>query len=196
MRADEDRTPNLRGECVTHPPGQTVTYHPGCTTEGIDIQLDYRLNLDELGLDGVLTINELYSIIDSYSVNGTDFAGTTSAAIGTAIFDWKSVLTVNYSLDEWTAFSRWSYVPELPETGFGTISGFSGQTPIAPEASYVDVALRYQPTDWLSVTMTVNNVSDEETPQTINGVFSQGNTDPQVYDVIGRSWFLSVKTKM
>lgn len=165
-------------------------------TEGIDIQLDYRLNLDELGLDGVLTINELYSIIDSYSVNGTEFAGTTSAAIGTAIFDWKSVLTVNYSLDEWTAFSRWSYVPELPEIGFGTISGFSGQTPIAPEASYVDVALRYQPTDWLSVTMTVNNVSDEETPQTINGVFSQGNTDPQVYDVIGRSWFLSVKTKM
>jgi len=166
------------------------------STKGIDVQLDYRLNLEDLDFYGVLTINELYSIIDSYTINGSELAGTTSAAIGTAIFDWKSVLSVSYALDEWMVYSRWSYVPELPEVGFGTIAGFSGQTPIAPEASYVDVALRYQPTDWLTLTATVNNVADEEAPQTINGVFSQANTDPQVYDVVGRSWFLSVKTKM
>ncbi|MEQ1755045.1 MAG: TonB-dependent receptor [Micropepsaceae bacterium] len=165
-------------------------------TNGIDIQVDYRLNLADIGLGGVLTINELYSIIDSYQINGDELAGTTSAAIGTAIFDWKSVLSGSYAIDDWMLYSRWSYVPELPEVGFGTISGFAGTTPIAPEASYVDVALRYTPVDWLAVTVTVNNVSDEETPQTINGVFSQANTDPQVYDVVGRSWFLSVKTKM
>ena len=165
-------------------------------TNGIDIQVDYRLDLDDLGLDGILSINELYSIIDSYKINGDEFIGTTSAAIGTALFDWKSVFSVNYAIDDWMVYSRWSYVPELPEIGFGTISGFGGVTPIAPAASYVDVAVRYTPVDWLAITMTVNNVADDETPQTINGVFSQGNTDPQVYDVVGRSWYLSVKTKL
>ncbi len=161
-------------------------------TEGYDIQVDYRLDLDDIGLAGALTVNELYSIIDSYTINGGEFAGTTSAGIGTAIFDWKSVLSVQYLLDEWTLYTRWSYVPELIETGWDTASGHT----YAPAASYVDVAARYAPVDWLAITLTVSNVADDDAPQTLNGLFSQGNTDPQVYDVLGRTWALSVKTKL
>ncbi len=161
-------------------------------TEGYDIQVDYRLDLDDIGLTGILSVNELYSIIDSYTINGGEFAGTTSAGIGTAIFDWKSVLSAQYSLDEWILYTRWSYVPELIETGWDTASGHT----FAPEASYVDVSVRYAPLDWIAITLSVQNVADEDAPQTLNGLFSQGNTDPQVYDVLGRTWSLSVKTKM
>ena len=135
-----------------------------------------------------LSINELYSIIDSYTINGSEFAGSTSAGIGGGIFDWKSVTQATYVLDEWTLYTRWSYVPALVERGW------NGQK--APAASYVDMAVRYAPVDWLSVTLTVNNVADDEAPQTLNGLFDQGNTDPQIYDVTGRSWSLAVKTKM
>lgn len=157
-------------------------------TNGMDIQLDYRLDLADIGLGGILSINELYSIIDSYTINGSEFAGSTSAGIGGGIFDWKSVTQATYVLDEWTLYTRWSYVPALVERGW------NGQK--APAASYVDMAVRYAPVDWLSVTLTVNNVADDEAPQTLNGLFDQGNTDPQIYDVTGRSWSLAVKTKM
>jgi iron complex outermembrane receptor protein len=157
-------------------------------TNGMDIQVDYRLDLAEIGLGGILSINELYSIIDSYTINGAEFAGSTSAGIGGGIFDWKSVTQATYVLDEWTLYARWSYVPALVERGW------NGQK--APAASYVDMAVRYAPVDWLSVTLTVNNVADDEAPQTLNGLFDQANTDPQIYDVTGRSWSLAVKTKM
>jgi len=168
------------------------------TTEGYDIQVDYRLDLADIGLGGILSINELYSIIDSYKINATEFAGSTSAGIGGGIFDWKSVLSVTYQLDDWTLFGRWSYVPELSERGFGTEYGFAGVTPYAPAASYVDMAVKYTPAEWLAVTLTVNNIADEGAPQTVNGSFDQANTDPQIYGkgVLGRTWSLSVKTKM
>jgi outer membrane receptor protein involved in Fe transport len=169
----------------------TVANQASFATEGYDIQIDYRLNLEDIGLAGVLSINELYSIIESYQFNGNEFAGTTSASIGGAIFDWKSVLTVNYGIDDWTFMTRWSYVPALPSNQFtgGAV------IPVSPAASYVTMAVRYSPVDWLAMTLTVQNVTDEDTPQTLDGLFSQGNTDPQVYDVDGRSWALSVRTK-
>lgn len=159
------------------------------STEGYDIQIDYRLDLAEIDLDGILTINELFSYIDVYSIDGDNYAGTTSAGIGGAIFDWKSALSVQYAIDDWTVFSRWTYVPELTE------NDWAGD-PKSPEASYVDVAVRYAPVDWLSMTVTVNNVADEETPQTLNGLFDQANTDAALYDPLGRSWAFSVRTKM
>jgi hypothetical protein len=42
----------------------------------------------------------------------------------------------------------------------------------------------------------VNNVADEETPQTLNGLFDQANTDAALYDPLGRTWALSIRTKM
>ncbi len=157
------------------------------STSGIDIQVDYRIDLDEIGLAGVLSINELYSIIDSYEQNGVEYTGYNFTSIGGAIFDWKSVLSTTYSLDEWTVFARWSYMPELIGASFGETT---------PAASYVDMAVRYQPADWLDVTLSVSNVADDEAPQIATGILSQGNTDPQVYDVTGRSWSLAIKTKM
>ncbi len=156
-------------------------------TNGIDIQVDYRLDLEDIGLDGILSINELYSIIDSYQFNGNESVGTTDAGIGGATFDWKSVLDVTYRLDDWTVNTRWSYVPELTDSLVGQL---------VPAASYVDMAVRYTPTEWMAITLSVSNVADEAPAQTIGGLFSQANTDPQVYDVLGRSWALEIRTKM
>lgn len=168
-------------------------------TNGIDIQVDYRIDLADLGLGGVLSINALYSILDSFTFDADttvaggvgEFAGTTSSGIGGAFPEYKSVLSGTYQLDNWVLFTRWSYTPPMEFAGLG------GHELFGPAASYVDMAVRYSPTDWMDVTLSVSNVADEATPQTVDGAFfGQGNTDPQVYDVIGRSWNLAVKTKM
>ena len=153
------------------------------STEGVDIQLEWSVPIGP----GQLTINELYSIIDSYQFNGTEFAGTGSAGIGGAIFDSKSVLSVTYNVGDWTLFGRWSYVPSLssmpPPTSFAHTS--------SPEASYIDLATRWNVTDNFTLTVNVDNVMDEYPPQTAEGFFSQANTDPQLYRVLGRSFAIS-----
>ncbi len=160
------------------------------------------MNLEDtfLPIPGRLRINELLSIIDSYEINGTDFIGTTSASIGGALFDWKSTLSVYYTLGDWTAFARWSYVPEICDPTFasGTTAAACGAADFGqydPEASYVDASVRWAVTDNFQVTGFIGNLFDETPPQTPAGLFSQANTDPQVYRVLGRTFSISAKLR-
>lgn len=160
-------------------------------TDGIDVQAEWSLDLAEIGLPGRIRVNELFSHVDSYTFDGNEFVGTTSAGIGGAIFDWKNTLTVYYNLADWTFMGRWSYLPELADDpGFG----FTIQ-PYQPEASYVDMSARWNVTDNVALSAFVGNVFDEEPPQTLNGIFSQGNTDPQVYRVLGRTFSLNARVR-
>ncbi|MGE0742709.1 MAG: TonB-dependent receptor [Hyphomonadaceae bacterium] len=149
-------------------------------TSGYDIQAEWSLPLGP----GQLTINELYSILDSFTVNGAEFAGTTSAAIGGALPDYKSVLSVTYNVGDWTLFGRWSYTPSLVGSTVGEDT---------PEASYFDASVRWNVTDNFTLTANVDNLTDDYPPQTIDGYFSQANTDPQVYRVLGRTFSIAAR---
>ncbi len=63
--------PGLLGQ---HDRGNQGTF----ATEGVDIQLEWSVPIGP----GQLTVNELYSILDSFQFNGNEFAGTSTAAIG------------------------------------------------------------------------------------------------------------------
>ena len=137
---------------------------------------------------GQLTINELYSILDSFQFNGNEFAGSTSAAIGGALPEYKSSLSVTYNVGDWTLFGRWSYVPSLYANG---VCAAYFACDDSPEASYFDASVRWNVTDSFTLTANIDNVMDEYPPQTPEGVFSQANTDPQVYRVLGRTFAIS-----
>ena len=150
-------------------------------TKGWDIQLEWSLPIGP----GQFTANELLSLTDSYSINGTEYAGKTGiAATGAGIPDYKSVLSLTYNIGDWTVFGRWSYVPEMEDVIF-----LNGQKD--PAASYVDASLRWNVTDAFTLTGVVNNVTDETPPQTVTGLFLQANTDPETYRVLGRSFFIT-----
>ncbi|MGH6949787.1 MAG: TonB-dependent receptor domain-containing protein, partial [Vitreimonas sp.] len=153
-------------------------------TSGYDIQLEWSVPIGP----GQLTVNELYSILDSFSINGNELAGTTTGAIGGALPDYKSVLSVSYNVGDWTLFGRWSYVPEMDDPSFGFLGLVDGVT---PEASYFDASVRWNVTDSFTLTANVDNLMDEYPPQTRGGLFSQANTDPQVYRVLGRTLAVS-----
>jgi outer membrane receptor protein involved in Fe transport len=150
-------------------------------TSGYDIQLEWSVPIGP----GQLTVNELYSILESYIFNGTDFAGTSSAGIGGQFPDYKSVLSVSYAFGDWTLFGRWSYAPETESQNWANT--------ISPEASYVDLSVRWALTDNFTLTANVDNLLDEIAPQTADGFFSQANTDPQAYDVLGRQFAVSAR---
>jgi iron complex outermembrane recepter protein len=161
----------------------------GLATEGYDIQLEWSLPLGP----GQLTINELYSILDSFTFTGAsgipnELAGGTSAFIGGALPDYKSVLSVTYNVGDWTLFGRWSYVPEMYSNGICANYFACDDT---PDASYVDVAARWNVTDNFTLTANIDNIFDDYPPQTAEGTFSQANTDPQVYRVLGRMFSVS-----
>ncbi|WP_395646083.1 TonB-dependent receptor domain-containing protein [Terricaulis sp.] len=152
-------------------------------TNGIDFQLEWSVPLGA----GQLTVNELYTLVDSLTFNGTEFAGTSAGSIGSSTPDFKSVLSVTYNVGDWTLFSRWSYTPE-------TTSGNGIGGVINPSASYVDASARWNVTDNFTVTGVIDNLFDETPPQTADGVLGgQGNTDPQMYRVLGRSFSVSAR---
>jgi len=141
-------------------------------TSGYDIQLEWSVPIGP----GELTVNELYSILDSYQINGTEFAGGASASIGGALPDYKSVLSVSYNVGDWTLFGRWTYQPEA--------FSFNYPNTFQPEVSYIDVSARWAMTDNFTITANVDNLLDEYPPQLADN--SQANTDPQNYRVLGR----------
>jgi len=151
------------------------------STEGVDLQLEWSLPLGP----GQLTINELYSVLESYQINTTEFAGGSSAGIGGAFPDFKSVMSVSYNVGDWTLFGRWTYYPETYSFNWGNTVGNPAQT-INPESSYIDLTARWAMTDNFTLTANVDNVLDEYPPQTAEGFFAQANTDVQNYRPLGR----------
>lgn len=155
-------------------------------TKGVDLQLEWSVPIGP----GQLTVNELYSILDTWVFNGIEYAGSSSATIGSSVPDYKSVLSVTYNVGDWTLFGRWSYVPPMWSAGLGLLGFDVGET---PEASYFDVSARWNVTDNFTLTANIDNLMDEYPPQTMDGAFSggQANTDPQTFRTLGRSFAVS-----
>lgn len=172
-------------------------------TAGIDVQLEWSVPVGP----GQLTINELFSLTEDYTFNGTDLLGTSSGGIGSFVPEYKSVLSLSYNVGDWTLFGRWTYNPENGSSflgcrlgnegtaGFGCGPGDAGigfDIGRSPEASYFDVSARWAVTDNFTLTAVVDNLTDEQPPQTPDGTFGgQANTDVQVYRVLGRSFAIS-----
>ena len=162
----------------------TVSNQGALATSGWDIQLEWSLPLGP----GQLTLNELYSILDAWTFNGTEFAGTSSAGIGSAFPDFKSVFSATYNVGDWTFFTRWTYTPEMDSSFLG---GFGFGVPPVAEASYWDASVRWNVTESFTLTANVDNMFDDFPPQTPDGIFLQANTDVQVYRPLGRAFTIS-----
>ncbi len=163
----------------------TVSNQASLETRGVDLQVEWSVPVGP----GQLSINELYSILDSFKFNGNEYAGGTGGGVGSATPDYKSVLSVTYTLGDWTLFGRWTYTPAMYSNG--TCAAYFACDD-APAASYVDLSARWNVTDNFTLTGLVSNVFDDYPPQTAEGIIGgQGNTDPQVYRVTGRSFAVS-----
>ena len=165
-------------------------------TKGVDTQLDWSVDLEDHGMRGRLSINELFTYVDELNFDGDDDVGNAWASIGGASFDWKSVLSVTYNIGDWTLFGRWSYTPELNDVTF--TNALDDSVYKTPAASYVDFSARWDVTDSLQLTAFIGNVLDEQAPILPIGVYNgQANTDAQLYypGMFGRNFSISAKAR-
>ena len=100
-------------------------------------------------------------------------------------------MTGSYQLGDWMVQARWTYTPEMTDENvdYGLV------LPKTEAASYIDLSGRWNVNDNLQLNANIGNLLDKDPPQFIAGVFSQGNTDPQVYRVLGRTFNVAARLR-
>ena len=188
------------------------------TLDGVDLTVNWAIDLhDTMEADpmwGALAFNLSGTWLDTFIVQGSaagqgaDYAGTIGTAspvnIGLNTDDafpkvkaqlgttWDVPL-LNFSLG-----TRISYIGAMKNAlslvgwsgypyGIGKVTG-------VPATFYIDVFGNYAITDYLVLRAGVNNVLDQQ-PRQYNPS-QQDGTDPALYDIIGRRFFVGVTAKL
>jgi len=117
-----------------------------------------------------------------------EYAGTIgSTGLGGAIPRWRSLLQLGYDWQQVRLYARWQYVSSMRDAVYPDFH--------VPATNYVGAGVRVEvakgPLAGLGVTIGVDNLFDEEPP--LFPSYSQANTDPSQYDVLGRRFFISVQ---
>jgi outer membrane receptor protein involved in Fe transport len=183
-------------------------------TDGVDVNGDYRLNLDDVGAHGMGSV--------AFSFNGTwlnhltttlpdhtsyECAGLYGIVCGVPAPHWRHNMRVTWN-SPWNAqFSvNWRFIGPS-SLDFNTSqpdvqNGFKDTLPTDANLSswsYLDLAVSWRVKDHFTVRGGVNNVLDTDPPlvdANSFGIsappFGNGNTWPQAYDPLGRVFFLGL----
>lgn len=155
-------------------------------TEGVDLQIDYSHTLGAGSFTGSLYVTRVNHWNYSDPSGGeTDYVGTIgSGGLGRALPKWKSLLSVAYSWHALSLVGRWNYVDGMRDATYPWFE--------VPARNYLDVGATWAvdsgPFDGLSLQAGVDNLTDTDPP--VFPSYSQANTDPSVYDVLGRRYYL------
>ncbi len=168
---------------------------------GIDFQLDYRFDLDQVGLPhsaGALQVGSIATYLSKYTVTPAD--GTAPTRYAGAISDtfvtsdgenlyshprWKANSYLTYLNGPFVGTVRWRYI--------GPMANLDAPTQPVPTISYFDADIHYTINKMLTVSAGIVNIGDRQ-PPFISTL--ELRTDAATYDVIGRTFFLSAKVKL
>jgi outer membrane receptor protein involved in Fe transport len=161
----------------------------GVDTSGVDVHLDWSV----VAGTGLLGANFLVNYVDEWQArepNGAEaeYVGTIGfRALGSAIPRWRSLLGLHYDWGALTLYSRWQHVDSMHDARYPDFR--------VPGRDYVDAgatyAFEYGWLDGLAATAGVENLFDEQPP--VFPSYSQANTEPAMYDVLGRRFFVSLR---
>ena len=176
-------------------------------TNGIDITLNYLWpiqNWGSLGFSLVGTYLNEFIVEPIPGLGSYDCAGLYGTTCGTPLPTWRSKLSVTWNTP-WNvnAYLAWRYFssvdidssssnPQL-NAPYDSVNGsLSAQ-------NYLDLALQWMVTKNFTVRGGVNNVTDRDPPIISSAIagppYGNGNTYPQVYDTLGRNFFINVTAK-
>ena len=168
----------------------------GLKTDGVDVQVDWRRSLGDggdLGFNFVTTFVNEHSESPQPGEPFIDYVGTISQEVAEALPDFKATFTTLWDFRNFANVIRLRYLPSMEHRDSVTI----GSTDPAICACtgvdsivYVDASTAWQATEALTVRLGIDNLTDEKpelyTPDQDSG------TNPTVYDVIGRRYFVTV----
>src|SRR3989440_5716192 len=167
----------------------------GLKTDGLDIQLGWKVALADLGLghsSGRVFVNSGIGYLHAYSVQtlpGTrfqDFSGTNTIAanynLSASFPKWKTITTLGYGLGGATVSVRWRYQTAMKDVTAVTTPANPG---VGVDAySLFDVFGSYDINKQWQIRAGVTNAGNHG-PMLVSS--SQTSTDPSVFDEIGRA---------
>jgi iron complex outermembrane recepter protein len=174
----------------------------GLRTKGVDVALDYRMDLGEGGLAFNLVGTYVDSLvtdvgipINAAGLQTYDCKGFYGVTCGVPTPEWRHKLRVTYTAPSvFTASLAWRYIGSVRDEQTQTNEFLAGGNFLAADKikaySYFDLALSADVTEMASFRVGVNNLLDKDPPligqQSLSATFGNGNTYPQVYDALGR----------
>jgi len=161
-------------------------------TSGIDLQVDWSFDIADAGGPdwGSLAINTVISYLDTRQDNVfeggvfTERKGTISSSVNNSFPEWKALTSVNWTNGAFGAGLRWRRVGEIT---------ILNTTQTLPAIDYFDLNGSWAVNDTVSLRAGVNNVTDEDPNVYSPGV--QANTDPSLYDILGRRYYVGLTAK-
>ena len=172
------------------------------TVSGIDTQINWSFGLDALGMSpgaGKLSLNSVISYLKDYKVAGL-FGSPTLNYAGSVGFDngsgdishpkWKANTALTYSNGGFSGTVRWRYIGSMIHVD--RVVNPSATTAGVAAFSYFDLDARYAFNEHFSIGAGVTNLTDKAPPYVSAASL---RTDPALYDIIGRTWFVSAKVK-
>lgn len=165
----------------------------GLKTSGVDVQIDWSLSLEEVGMPdwGRVSVNVVLGWLESRQLQEvpggpwTERVGTIdSSTFGNTFPEWKSLTSVNWRMGDFSLGARWRNIGEM---------NIFGAAIEVPSTDYFDLNGSWNITEEVSLRATVNNIADQEPRTFVPGI--QANTDPSTYDVLGRRYTIGLTAK-
>jgi iron complex outermembrane recepter protein len=162
---------------------------------GVDLQLNYGMNLPvgRLNVDALINHRLKDERQDGIDQPLIDFAGTVSyfgAGLGASSPDWKALINTRWLVSDFGVNLRTRYLHGMDNRlskifpGESAISGVGSVT-------YWDLSGSWSATSNIQLIAGVNNLLDKQPPVYAPNV--QSGTDPSLYDVVGRRFFVQGK---
>jgi outer membrane receptor protein involved in Fe transport len=178
---------------------------------GIDLQTDYQLGLEEVGLSGWGSVG--FHLTGTYTMTAKaqnvstnpayDCAGLFGNTCGNPLPDWRHHVRVNWNSPWDATFAiTWRYFgPSALDSNTdqpGLSSGsFDAANARIPGMNYFDISATWQVTNELQLRAGMNNLFDSD-PHIISNLIT-GTGTPNVYnsyDLLGRQVFVALTAKL
>jgi outer membrane receptor protein involved in Fe transport len=184
----------------------TANVNIGSTrTSGIDVTANYTLALDSYGSLGLAFTGTWLNEFVTESIPGLgsyDCAGLFGLVCGKPLPRWRNVLTTTWNTPwNWNAGFRWRYFSSVNVDASSSNPQLAGDynpgdAKIGAQ-SYLDLFGQWNISKNFTLRGGVNNVFDHDPPVItgLGGAYYNGNTFPQVYDALGRNFFINLQAK-
>ncbi len=169
---------------------------------GVDLTVNWGFGLSNLGMSegaGDLSFQLVTSYTGSYETQTTsvdpiyDYQGTIGSGTGSSTPEYKINLLTQYSRPNLRLGLNTRFISSMVHAN--TVTGGS---PLAntgvPDVVYMDFTGSYDLTENFTIRLAVNNLGAKRPPLYSPNV--QANTDPSLYDVLGRRYFLGFNWRM
>jgi len=176
------------------------------TTDGMDLEISYVMDLSGTGMGGDLTFRGLATNVRDFTTNpGTpnSFPIQSAGVNAGSVPDWKFLAIQSWDSEKWSVSvtERWfsdgvynaEYIECRTDCPTPTLAAPTVDFNEMKGALYVDVGVSYKLNEKMAIYGNVDNITDEDPEPNPSFAPNNPGVNPQLYDTIGRRWRLGFR---